>query len=1367
MAPDGSGVENELMREFAHTLDHARKLARRLVLTRAVGLFLSMVIPAFLLLVALDWLWRFPTGIRHLFLVAWLFLFCLLFLKILFPIRNFDPSRVSIAHRLERSHPSLRGRCVPIVGLGETDHMAPEAMEEVGHLISGSHVRRAMKMGPSSGWLVLGLGFLISTIMVSVILPSTMSTGSTRLFLPWIDARWPARTAVESLMNLSSESVHGRGIPMLLRARNKTPGAPSGEVWVSYRVLGSEDDQWRTELLTDQGEGIHERVVSTTGSRIEFSFHTEDAVTDQQSCELLQLPEITSAHLDTTPPSHLSSRIASRSMDMRHDGRFENTTDSSILEGSRVKLELTTNRPIPYPEPSKIQEWMTDILGWSGDPRPDIVFNEIDPGSFVVQWTMGDPVRLVVQPRDSHGLRARSPWVVSLDSHPDRLPTVAIVNPPGDLSVLPTATIPLSSTGSDDIGLSTLGFELHPDTPALHPGSASSTWQHSITVEGTSGSLEHELDLGALEPGIGTILYLHATATDLHRDEHGTGRILHSSPRRIQVVDDTTFMSMLRQRLTLLEQRIRQLDERQAALQRLVRTGSWTREDRREQASISRSINEQESILDGIWTELEMNRASDERMESLLTISGDSIDRAASSSHAATIAMESDSDPAPVLQEQETVRFELQELVAILSEDEESWVVIQRLEHLMEAQADLQGRTAAAGEDILGLSRNELPEDQVDAIDDLAGEQLSLIENAASLLEALQRQAGTLAGMGDDESDSMERALDIVEDSKLAEEIQNATRAITEARIESAVQSQQQVLDALNAARSAMESSTEGGVRELARRFEEMKKAVERLVSFQRNELLSLDSLLAGSPVDDLDISMIRLRTNTLSVADDMRRTGPQARPAASALDMAAGAQGSAVLSLRSEPFDGEGARVHEERSLDHLESVLSSLASMAEEARSQAEARERKDLSSRYKALAEREVDLYRSTIDLEGVVVDRRVRFDLRKLSRIQEEIRLELAEILSTTPQLEDAVIFTHAHQLIDELGTGVRDTLASGTVDTTTLLQEQSIIRHLKGLAESLRQSTDEPGFSSSRSTSGASSSQGGGERPLVPPVAELQLLRSMQEGILLNTEQVNSTPNLETTGRAELLEHLAFQQDALAGLGIDMLRKLQEADQGTIDVQQPDSPTMPPPGWLPFESPIPSEPLVEDEEWPDLDNLLDLQPEGEEERFEDIPPTASGDEEQTPLHSAIDCMRRAAQRLDAGEGGLETQRVQKEVIAHLDALLEMASRQRESAQGQGSSDSSQASDPSSSSETQQVGSDDSSPGAGQNPGEAFPPPAREEMLGGTIEELGSEWGMLPERVREMLHQGRRERYSVIYERMTAEYYRKLAEEAGRE
>ena len=38
--------------------------------------------------------------------------------------------------------------------------------------------------------------------------------------------------------------------------------------------------------------------------------------------------------------------------------------------------------------------------------------------------------------------------------------------------------------------------------------------------------------------------------------------------------------------------------------------------------------------------------------------------------------------------------------------------------------------------------------------------------------------------------------------------------------------------------------------------------------------------------------------------------------------------------------------------------------------------------------------------------------------------------------------------------------------------------------------------------------------------------------------------------------------------------------------------------------------------------------------------------------------------------------------------------------------------------------------------------------------------------LPERVRELVLQGRRDRVSTIYERLTREYYRRLAEEASR-
>jgi hypothetical protein len=51
-------------------------------------------------------------------------------------------------------------------------------------------------------------------------------------------------------------------------------------------------------------------------------------------------------------------------------------------------------------------------------------------------------------------------------------------------------------------------------------------------------------------------------------------------------------------------------------------------------------------------------------------------------------------------------------------------------------------------------------------------------------------------------------------------------------------------------------------------------------------------------------------------------------------------------------------------------------------------------------------------------------------------------------------------------------------------------------------------------------------------------------------------------------------------------------------------------------------------------------------------------------------------------------------------------------------------------------------------------------------GAELEESRVEWGRLPDRVRELILQGRRDRVSTLYERITREYYRRLAEEASR-
>lgn len=161
--------------------------------------------------------------------------------------------------------------------------------------------------------------------------------------------------------------------------------------------------------------------------------------------------------------------------------------------------------------------------------------------------------------------------------------------------------------------------------------------------------------------------------------------------------------------------------------------------------------------------------------------------------------------------------------------------------------------------------------------------------------------------------------------------------------------------------------------------------------------------------------------------------------------------------------------------------------------------------------------------------------------------------------------------------------------------------------------------------------------------------------------------------------------------------------------------------------------------------------------------------------------AIDGMKSASDRLSsAKDAGIGTQRIQEDVVRTLDRLLEEAQRQQQQRSSSRSSSRSQSSaqkqsegDPQEQS-GQQRGAPRSARGiqdeqvATQSAGDTAAERERDEATGnpGELDEARIEWGRLPERVRELVLQGRRDRVSSMYERLTREYYRRLAEEASK-
>lgn len=166
--------------------------------------------------------------------------------------------------------------------------------------------------------------------------------------------------------------------------------------------------------------------------------------------------------------------------------------------------------------------------------------------------------------------------------------------------------------------------------------------------------------------------------------------------------------------------------------------------------------------------------------------------------------------------------------------------------------------------------------------------------------------------------------------------------------------------------------------------------------------------------------------------------------------------------------------------------------------------------------------------------------------------------------------------------------------------------------------------------------------------------------------------------------------------------------------------------------------------------------------------------------------ALEGMRAASARLtDQSDAGLGTQRLQEDVVKSLERLLEEAQKQQKKQQSSRSSSSSssrsqkkgQSGEPQDPNERngQQRRPNRSDKNGQQQPSGAASGEAEAEAgvrdtdevaQGGELSESRVEWGQLPERIRELVLQGRRDRVSTIYERLTREYYRRLAEEASK-
>lgn len=950
------------------------------------------------------------------------------------------------------------------------------------------------------------------------------------------------------------------------------------------------------ELPPAEASGLARRSVE-----VEYWFKSRDDQTDPMRVRLVDPPAVVGATASITPPSYAASAQGAPFVTGRRElgpGNDPRAIIGPVLAGSIVELTIELNKPVPVPPAGPASDpavaaFVDAVLpGASLPPEALLAF---DGPRWTIRLSPEASLRLPVRPSDEFGLRAREEAAFSLDVAADRPPQVAILEPRDDEAVLPTAVVQLLGEARDDVALGELWLTRQRSTPP--PGSAGRAPEPVGEPEvvsrlpaeadapelGPSARLGVTLDLGTLSLAPGDELVLHALASDTFERSGQTRDPTRSSPRRLRIIAPEQLEEQIRAELGNLRQGAIRIDAEQARLRRAVDTGSIDTDQRAAQGQVARQITQQMEAVARLQERVERNRLDDEGVRDLLGDVASLLDQAAPAAQAAASQMDEaarrqappDEPPANpaaltpqeqerIAAEQERVRDALGELAQMLDRGEDSWLVGRALQRLLEQQRALRAQTQRAGQEAAGRPASELAPAQQQQLRDLADQQQRLAEQARAALDQLAQRARQMQSVDAAQAQGMRQAEQRGRQEQVERRMADAAQALEQNQTSTADAQQQAAQEALEQMVEDLQNARRNREIALRRILADVLQALDRLIAEQGTQL---DALLAARAQPDplaaahgLDAPQIALSTQTLAVAEQAR--GDRATAAiAATISRAAESQSSAVVALRARPAVLDDAERHQRESLRLLIEARDQARTQQEQAQREDRDRERRELRQAYREQLELQVAIADETAPLAEKPLDRRQRLAVRALGERQSAIQAALAELRAKTEDLADAAVFGLAHDRLDAATGLAAKRLADATADAAVRRHQRAAIRLLRALVEALDdQASDEDELRDDEGGGGGGEGGQGGQRPpLIPPLAELRLLRHMQQELADRTRDAEQAPD-----EAEL-RRLAEDQRRLADRGKELIERLQQqqpAQPGRPEAPDPEQPPEP-------------------------------------------------------------------------------------------------------------------------------------------------------------------------------------------------------------
>ncbi|HZW10280.1 MAG TPA: hypothetical protein VFF69_10295, partial [Phycisphaerales bacterium] len=873
---------------------------------------------------------------------------------------------------------------------------------------------------------------------------------------------------------------------------------------------------------------------------IEYWFETEDDRTEARRIRLAARPRVTSVSASVTPPAYAAalpgSFLREERLDVSPDGQGI-AVIGPILSGSRVEVRLGLN---------KAARREGDGAGWTQPDAQTLRF----------ETTASERGRADVVLSDSWGLASAEPLAIVLDVVEDAPAGVTVVEPAYDESVLATAVLAVAAEGRDDLGMDWLAIERQiARPPAASEGAphepVAPAEQEARTTDAAGGTVRElrvtaSLDLAVLGARAGDEVWLTAAGRDAYLaapDGPADERVVRSPVRKLRIIDELTFMEQIRGELAGVRKAAIEIDQAQKALrepggERFDAAGAADRQN-----TVTARLDAQRTTLGRLEQRIDRNSLTDETLQGLVRDAEGLLGEATRASAEATDALEElppdAEEPSPRAGEaQERVRENLESLISMLDQGQDSWVARRSIESLLAEQRALERETTALGDRTMGQSLAQLTPEDLTELERIAARQRDAAERARQALESLSDRAEMLRKLDPGQAEAMSQAAERGRQERVSEQMQQAAAQVGQNQTRAAAQGQGAAAEALEQMLGDMDEAESAREEALRRVLADAIESLERLIGEQERQIDALTLARDGADLPPLADGMVALATNTLGVLDEI---GPQRELAAVVrlVGQAADAQQRAVVSLRASSAQSAGEA--EDESLARLREARAEAERLGAEASARETARQRSELRQAYRAMLEQQAAVAEETAKHGGAELDRRARAGVRALGQRQQAISDALAELRRNSEALADAAVFELAHARMDRASGAAAESLLAGEAGEPVERRQATVTGLLAALIEALAEQRQRPDrFSEGAGAGGGGGGAGGGEGPIIPELAELKLLRAMQ------AEAMEWTRNIDESGGAAAeaeLRELAELQGELAARGELLVEKL--------------------------------------------------------------------------------------------------------------------------------------------------------------------------------------------------------------------------------